>query len=132
MLLPNPTNKVGGSFILSLQKNCPMLVPNPTNEVGGLFILSLQRDWARTPPKSHQRSWWIVHTQPTKGLGAHPSRIPPTQLVDRSYSAYKGTGHAPLRSEEHTSELQSQSNLVCRLLLEKKKKKTTKQDCMTA
>src|SRR5688572_32530395 len=30
------------------------------------------------------------------------------------------------RSEEHTSELQSQSNLVCRLLLEKKKKKTQK------
>src|SRR5688572_32399882 len=29
-----------------------------------------------------------------------------------------------MRSEEHTSELQSQSNLVCRLLLEKKKKKT--------
>src|SRR2546430_10734941 len=29
-----------------------------------------------------------------------------------------------LRSEEHTSELQSQSNLVCRLLLEKKKNKT--------
>src|SRR2546427_3324624 len=29
----------------------------------------------------------------------------------------------PARSEEHTSELQSQSNLVCRLLLEKKKKK---------
>src|SRR2546430_13189763 len=29
------------------------------------------------------------------------------------------------RSEEHTSELQSQSNLVCRLLLEKKKKITT-------
>src|SRR2546427_6806638 len=29
------------------------------------------------------------------------------------------------RSEEHTSELQSQSNLVCRLLLEKKKIKTT-------
>src|SRR2546430_12493038 len=30
-----------------------------------------------------------------------------------------------LRSEEHTSELQSQSNLVCRLLLEKKKKQKT-------
>src|SRR2546427_6355481 len=29
------------------------------------------------------------------------------------------------RSEEHTSELQSQSNLVCRLLLEKKKNKNT-------
>src|SRR2546427_8658555 len=33
------------------------------------------------------------------------------------------------RSEEHTSELQSQSNLVCRLLLEKKKKKTIYQQC---
>src|SRR2546427_6982897 len=31
------------------------------------------------------------------------------------------------RSEEHTSELQSQSNLVCRLLLEKKKTTTTEQ-----
>src|SRR2546427_8248651 len=31
-------------------------------------------------------------------------------------------GTTPWRSEEHTSELQSQSNLVCRLLLEKKKK----------
>src|SRR5688572_32501541 len=30
------------------------------------------------------------------------------------------------RSEEHTSELQSQSNLVCRLLLEKKNKRTTR------
>src|SRR2546430_13652851 len=34
------------------------------------------------------------------------------------------TGQLLPRSEEHTSELQSQSNLVCRLLLEKKKKKT--------
>src|SRR2546430_4347247 len=32
------------------------------------------------------------------------------------------------RSEEHTSELQSQSNLVCRLLLEKKKKKNIKKN----
>src|SRR5688572_31001609 len=32
------------------------------------------------------------------------------------------------RSEEHTSELQSQSNLVCRLLLEKKKTKQAEQD----
>src|SRR5688572_32478141 len=32
------------------------------------------------------------------------------------------TGSSAGRSEEHTSELQSQSNLVCRLLLEKKKK----------
>src|SRR2546430_17712989 len=37
-------------------------------------------------------------------------------------SHWKPSGTAPdIRSEEHTSELQSQSNLVCRLLLEKKK-----------
>src|SRR2546430_9992496 len=34
-------------------------------------------------------------------------------------------GEELLRSEEHTSELQSQSNLVCRLLLEKKKERHT-------
>src|SRR5256885_13058019 len=33
-----------------------------------------------------------------------------------------GLGHVNRRSEEHTSELQSPCNLVCRLLLEKKKK----------
>src|SRR2546430_5111759 len=38
------------------------------------------------------------------------------------YKRYRPYSLAPDRSEEHTSELQSQSNLVCRLLLEKKKK----------
>src|SRR2546427_4507593 len=41
----------------------------------------------------------------------------------RSFALWPGQ-RAKLRSEEHTSELQSQSNLVCRLLLEKKKNKT--------
>src|SRR5688572_32569139 len=44
------------------------------------------------------------------------------QLCD---AARSGPRHIAERSEEHTSELQSQSNLVCRLLLEKKKKKKT-------
>src|SRR2546430_8973514 len=35
---------------------------------------------------------------------------------------HQGSRRNLIRSEEHTSELQSQSNLVCRLLLEKKKK----------
>src|SRR5256886_15636044 len=42
----------------------------------------------------------------------------------RSFSRARRDDSLCLRSEEHTSELQSQSNLVCRLLLEKKKKKT--------
>src|SRR2546430_11082167 len=44
------------------------------------------------------------------------AKIPSTQAAGAGMSA------ASARSEEHTSELQSQSNLVCRLLLEKKKK----------
>src|SRR2546430_9728748 len=41
-----------------------------------------------------------------------------------SWDKSRPTDDQPVpRSEEHTSELQSQSNLVCRLLLEKKKKK---------
>src|SRR5437667_8320719 len=43
----------------------------------------------------------------------------------RSRAGVCAPGHIP-RSEEHTSELQSHHDLVCRLLLEKKKKKTTK------
>src|SRR5436189_1797592 len=46
--------------------------------------------------------------------------------ADRTPSA--GTISARHRSEEHTSELQSPMYLVCRLLLEKKKKQTTKYD----
>src|SRR5688572_1261903 len=38
------------------------------------------------------------------------------------FGAHQSIGCKGIRSEEHTSELQSQSNLVCRLLLEKKKK----------
>src|SRR5256885_12383671 len=42
-------------------------------------------------------------------------------LDSRVMSALGAPGHFSARSEEHTSELQSPCNLVCRLLLEKKK-----------
>src|SRR2546430_5811281 len=42
-------------------------------------------------------------------------------LAVAPWGPYFARGIPGLRSEEHTSELQSQSNLVCRLLLEKKK-----------
>src|SRR5207249_6472112 len=51
-----------------------------------------------------------------------------TTLVDlaavRFLAAHEGDGVELLRSEEHTSELQSRFDLVCRLLLEKKKTNT--------
>src|SRR3712207_8309383 len=45
-----------------------------------------------------------------------------TALVGHEYTNYEDDGFSASRSEEHTSELQSRQYLVCRLLLEKKKK----------
>src|SRR5690606_40017686 len=48
---------------------------------------------------------------------------PTTPIIIKAAKAMRGQCNgSPYRSEEHTSELQSRENLVCRLLLEKKKK----------
>src|SRR5688572_32552880 len=63
-----------------------------------------------------------------------PSSLPPGIRLERERvlvdvrQLLEAKGFAE-RSEEHTSELQSQSNLVCRLLLEKKKKNNELQSC---
>src|SRR2546427_5509118 len=49
---------------------------------------------------------------------------PPLSFFNSRHSGMTRIKKRQRRSEEHTSELQSQSNLVCRLLLEKKKKIT--------
>src|SRR5688572_32303770 len=55
---------------------------------------------------------------------ASPSPRPPASPAEPPQEGSQNENRTvPARSEEHTSELQSQSNLVCRLLLEKKKKK---------
>src|SRR2546430_10469945 len=63
--------------------------------------------------------------------------LPPATPPLRSSISAPGllTSNDRIRSEEHTSELQSQSNLVCRLLLEKKKgmsRYTTVRDTITS
>src|SRR5690349_24110512 len=85
---------------------------------------SLSPDDMRVPEKTPRQ--WVAE----KGLQALTSSMQGTgqrapmprrrrQLFTQDY--YKGS----LRSEEHTSELQSRRDLVCRLLLEKKKNRTT-------
>src|SRR2546430_9888105 len=54
------------------------------------------------------------HMVPSLLMALETFPLTPSDKIDRAA--------LPARSEEHTSELQSQSNLVCRLLLEKKKK----------
>src|SRR5690625_7058220 len=52
-----------------------------------------------------------------------PKRLPALREAMAASRASAAPVRGPVRSEEHTSELQSRGHLVCRLLLEKKKKK---------
>src|SRR5688572_30873021 len=61
-----------------------------------------------------------VHRRGAEGLECRADDV--RALPPRAHQSRRRRGVLRGRSEEHTSELQSQSNLVCRLLLEKKKK----------
>src|SRR6266480_7995446 len=61
-----------------------------------------------------------IRPRPPRDLGRQQRRAPRRRHADPAAGPAEGGG--VLRSEEHTSELQSHVNLVCRLLLEKKKK----------
>src|SRR2546430_4251688 len=66
--------------------------------------------------------------QTAPGLAEHGERAMELEPhIDRVFEGLARSGETHERSEEHTSELQSQSNLVCRLLLEKKKKNRHKE-----
>src|SRR5688572_30890925 len=65
-----------------------------------------------------------VKMSPMMVMASGTSAPAPSPCTDRATMSCVIVCENPhARSEEHTSELQSQSNLVCRLLLEKKKKK---------
>src|SRR2546427_1718850 len=71
----------------------------------------------RRPPRSTLFPYTTLFRSPCPSMACTALATRLTKTC-RSSSALPRTGG---RSEEHTSELQSQSNLVCRLLLEKKK-----------
>src|SRR2546430_8381184 len=75
----------------------------------------------RRPPRSTLFPYTTLFRSLVRGPAALADRrrvVPGLGPVPRGPAVLRGV----VRSEEHTSELQSQSNLVCRLLLEKKKK----------
>src|SRR2546430_4546349 len=82
----------------------------------------------RRPPRSTLFPYTTLFRSPDR-VRPRRSAVRAGRAVDRAAPARQpaAAGHAAAaarhgeRSEEHTSELQSQSNLVCRLLLEKKK-----------
>src|SRR5699024_11625934 len=80
--------------------------------------------WSRTPGHEILRR---LKTLPTMRCGIWPNLLKRFRTLPHSLLRLDGCGQLPmtraksLRSEEHTSELQSRFDLVCRLLLEKKK-----------
>src|SRR2546427_11114601 len=77
----------------------------------------------RRPPRSTLFPYTTLFRSQWKGEPQPKARRPRSTPGDRrSLMDRYAYWNKILRSEEHTSELQSQSNLVCRLLLEKKKK----------
>src|SRR2546427_8415250 len=76
----------------------------------------------RRPPRSTLFPYTTLFRSVVAVSHARPPRIVEARATTRRAGPRAGPSHVRKRSEEHTSELQSQSNLVCRLLLEKKKK----------
>src|SRR2546430_5726050 len=70
----------------------------------------------RRPPRSTLFPYTTLFRSPHSEVPRNDTRFSPSRALRARAEA-----PASVRSEEHTSELQSQSNLVCRLLLEKKK-----------
>src|SRR5436190_8172718 len=98
------------------------MIPRPPSST--LFpYTTLFRSRVRRPTRPRGR--------PRRRVGAlrraDPRRghLPERRPAHIRHAEWPILGHREVRSEEHTSELQSHSDLVCRLLLEKKKKKHT-------
>src|SRR5690606_40852028 len=96
--------------------------PVPVSLRDALPILASFADIHRANAQIRFVSFYAHYSAPFLVEGAAGLAMP----WARSQSAMAGatlilTGCAPRRSEEHTSELQSRENLVCRLLLEEKK-----------
>src|SRR5690606_40728665 len=86
---------------------------------------------ALQPLTTPMRLMLICHSQSSSDSSSNqPPEATPALLINTSTpcinSSQLWARAASWRSEEHTSELQSRENLVCRLLLEKKKKHNTR------
>src|SRR2546430_7735517 len=75
----------------------------------------------RRPPRSTLFPYTTLFRSPTVQNACRFAICRPLETRGRVFRTGHSSESKSCRSEEHTSELQSQSNLVCRLLLEKKK-----------
>src|SRR5206468_10251642 len=94
--------------------------PAPT----AIYTLSLHDALPISAQAAAMRKARDVHdARQREGAEAVARQLVPTPIRIPVRAGAEGRLFGSVRSEEHTSELQSRSDLVCRLLLEKKKKK---------
>src|SRR5260370_15276875 len=114
---------------LSLKRDRPCYIPHNrygTKHVRRRQLLSLERP--ELPPIKSRENRTTPQRKRRESCESRRST-----LIWRPWSPWVSQPWRPGRSEEHTSELQSHLNLVCRLLLEKKKiNEQLHQDAMTA
>src|SRR5699024_12420132 len=93
--------------------SCVLTRPAPSSTLSPyttLFRSSTERqNWARPLRRTSARP------------GARPNRLSNCRILSSAREPVRSSARTRRRSEEHTSELQSRFDLVCRLLLEKKK-----------
>src|SRR2546425_3245717 len=90
------------------------------------FVVALKQMQAMGPIKQVLGLLPGVNAQALKAVNADDKRLKHVEAIVLSMTPdERASWTARLRSEEHTSELQSLAYLVCRLLLEKKKKRST-------
>src|SRR5699024_12684376 len=105
--IPHPSS----SYVLTLSSSSLLFSFTPTPPTS-LYTLSLHDGSSDLP---------FIHLHRDHYLFAHFQKLSHETVLDRSKAGESVQRHNA-RSEEHTSELQSRFDLVCRLLLEKKKK----------
>src|SRR5258706_9055509 len=128
------------SVVMKSDVDCLVVLSPPDLFISFFFFFQAEdgiRDWSVTGvqtcalPICHRRAVGQRHAQRRghQGLRARrrrerPHRVEPRAVLHPAWRGFLAVARASTdRSEEHTSELQSLTNLVCRLLLEKKKNK---------
>src|SRR5690606_41692207 len=106
----------------------PLFQPPPTTPTSPLSLHAALPIWDRIPEREHapvrERGARTAHRAAARANRAAACRTqgPSAPRAAEVPTSHRARTRAAPRSEEHTSELQSRENLVCRLLLEKKKK----------
>src|SRR5690554_3076239 len=114
-----------GELLVEVQRQQDLVVHGllPPQAVAAVAPGSRRRRCSSTTRPNTRKPGIHIHSLAQRSVGASTSRISWSKSKPRSWARPPtSTKSTRVRSEEHTSELQSRPHLVCRLLLEKKKK----------